>query len=70
MAWEFEKYVDGLAAGVRWHRGRCLSYGDGVAFWALAEAMRSRFGLVESDTGEIVAERLDAGLVEFVPEQS
>ena len=38
LAWEFEKYVDGLAATVRWHRGRCLSYGDGVAFWALAEA--------------------------------
>jgi hypothetical protein len=36
LGWEFEKYVDGLAATVRWHRGRCLSYGDGVAFWALA----------------------------------
>ena len=40
LAWEFEKYVDGLKAITRWHRGRCLSYGDGVAFWALAEALR------------------------------
>ena len=40
LAWELEKYVDGLAALVKWHRGRCLSYGDGVAFWALAEAIR------------------------------
>jgi class 3 adenylate cyclase/tetratricopeptide (TPR) repeat protein len=70
LAWEFEKYVDGLAAGVLWHRGRCLSYGDGVAFWALAEAMRTRFGLVEADTGETVTERLDAGLVELVPEEA
>jgi len=70
LAWEFEKYIDGLAAGVKWHRGRCLSYGDGVAFWALAEAMRARFGLVEADNGETVTERLDAGLVEFVPEES
>ena len=70
LAWEFEKYIDGLAAGVLWHRGRCLSYGDGVAFWALAEAMRARFGLVEADTGDTVTERLDAGLIEFVPEQS
>jgi len=23
LAWEFEKYVDGLAASVWWHRGRC-----------------------------------------------
>jgi class 3 adenylate cyclase/tetratricopeptide (TPR) repeat protein len=68
LAWEFEKYVDGLTASIRWHRGRCLSYGDGVAFWALAEAMRTRFGLVEADTGDIVTERLDAGLQTYVPD--
>ena len=60
-AWEFEKYVDGLTATVRWHRGRCLSYGDGVAFWALAEAVRARLGLAEADTAEVVAARLDDG---------
>jgi class 3 adenylate cyclase/tetratricopeptide (TPR) repeat protein len=70
LAWEFEKYVDGLAATMRWHRGRCLAYGDGVAFWALAEALRTRFGLLEADAGEVVAERLDAGLVEFVADPS
>ena len=48
LAWEFEKYVDGLTAMTRWHRGRCRSYGDGVAFWALAEAVRARLGLVEA----------------------
>jgi class 3 adenylate cyclase len=69
LAWEFEKYVDGLAATVRWHRGRCLSYGEGVAFWALAEALRTRFGLLEADTGDVVAERLDAGLAELVPDR-
>ena len=68
LAWEFEKYVDGLTATTRWHRGRCLSYGDGVAFWALAEAIRARFGLVEADTGEVVTERLDAGLATYVPD--
>ena len=66
LGWEFSKYTDGLAATVRWLRGRCLSYGDGVAFWALSEAIRARFGLVEADTGAIVLERLDAGLEEFV----
>ena len=70
LAWEFEKYVDGLAAPMRWHRGRCPSYGDGVAFWALAEALRTRFGLLEADTGEVVTERLDAGLAELVADRS
>jgi len=32
LGWEFEKYADGLAGSVWWHRGRCLSYGEGVAF--------------------------------------
>ena len=67
LAWEFEKYVDGLAATVRWHRGRCLSYGEGVAFWALAEALRPRLGLTEADSGETVAAALDAGLLTYVP---
>ena len=66
MAWEFEKYADGLTAPSWWHRGRCLSYGDGIAFWALSEAIRGRFGLVESDTGEVVLAHLDAGLAEYV----
>jgi class 3 adenylate cyclase len=66
LGWEFFKYIDGLTATTWWHQGRCLSYGDGVAFWALAEAVRVRFGLVESDTGPVVAERLEAGLEEFV----
>ena len=67
LAWEFEKYVDGLTATVRWHRGRCLSYGDGVAFWALAEALRPRLGLTEADSGETVTAGLEAGLATFVP---
>ncbi len=42
LAWEFEKYADGLSGQVAWHRGRCLAYGEGVAFFALAEAIRGR----------------------------
>jgi class 3 adenylate cyclase len=69
LAWEFEKYADGLAATVRWHRGRCLAYGDGMAFWALAEAMRARFGLVEADAGDVVTSKLDAGLEQYVSDE-
>ena len=68
LVWEFEKYVDGLTATTRWHRGRCLSYGEGVAFWALAEAFRARLGLTEGDTGDIVQRQLEDTLAEFVPE--
>src|SRR5690348_1643714 len=37
LAWEFYKYFDGIVEPVLWHRGRCLAYGDGVSYWALAD---------------------------------
>ncbi|HEU0194586.1 MAG TPA: adenylate/guanylate cyclase domain-containing protein [Gaiellales bacterium] len=49
LSWELEKYVDGLADTFLWHRGRCLSYGDGVTFWALAEMVRMRARISEED---------------------
>jgi class 3 adenylate cyclase/tetratricopeptide (TPR) repeat protein len=66
LGWEFEKYVDGLKAEVWWHRGRCLSYGEGVAFWALAEIVRQRLGVAEEDPAEAAVGKLAAGLDRFV----
>jgi len=66
LGWEFEKYVDGLAQEVWWHRGRCLSYGDGVAFWALAEIVRQRLGIAEEDLAGTAASKLREGLDRFV----
>jgi class 3 adenylate cyclase/tetratricopeptide (TPR) repeat protein len=58
LAWEFEKYLDGLADTFWWHRGRCLSYGDGVAYWALAEMVRGRIGAREDEEPATTAEKL------------
>jgi class 3 adenylate cyclase/predicted ATPase len=66
LGWEFEKYADGLKAEVWWHRGRCLSYGDGVAFWALAEIVRQRLGIAEEDPPETAAGKLAEGLARYV----
>jgi class 3 adenylate cyclase len=44
---EFSNYTDGLADTFLWHLGRCLSHGDGIAYWALAEMVRQRFGIPE-----------------------
>jgi class 3 adenylate cyclase/tetratricopeptide (TPR) repeat protein len=67
LGWEFEKYVDGLAEDVWWHRGRCLSYGEGVAFWALAEIVRQRLGIAEEDPAGVAAGKLADGLDRLVP---
>jgi class 3 adenylate cyclase/tetratricopeptide (TPR) repeat protein len=68
LGWEFEKYADGLKAEVWWHRGRCLSYGEGVAFWALAQIVRQRLGIAEEDPPEAAVVKLAAGLDRFVPD--
>jgi class 3 adenylate cyclase/tetratricopeptide (TPR) repeat protein len=66
LGWEFEKYMDGLAQRIAWHRGRCLSYGEGVAFWALAEAVRQRLGIAEQDPTDVAAGKLATGVREIV----
>jgi predicted ATPase len=53
-----EFFIDGLSEGIWWHRGRCLAYGDGVAYWALAEMVRGRIGAVEDDDAQTTATRL------------
>jgi class 3 adenylate cyclase/tetratricopeptide (TPR) repeat protein len=66
LSWEFEKYIDGLVEPVRWHRGRCLAYGDGVAYWALAEMVRMRCGIVEDEDPASARAKLQAALAEHV----
>jgi class 3 adenylate cyclase/tetratricopeptide (TPR) repeat protein len=68
LAWEFEKYADGLVDTVYWHRGRCLAYGDGVAYWALAEMIRSRAGIAESEDESSALRKLRETVAEHVPD--
>ena len=68
LAWEFEKYIDGLAADAFWHRGRCLSYGEGVAYWALAEMVRMRCGILEDEDAASAGEKLTQTLEEHLPD--
>ncbi|MGZ6344008.1 MAG: adenylate/guanylate cyclase domain-containing protein [Candidatus Limnocylindrales bacterium] len=67
LAWEFEKYADGLVEPVYWHRGRSPAYGDGITFWALGEMVRRRAGLAETDDEETTRARVAATVGEFVP---
>jgi class 3 adenylate cyclase/tetratricopeptide (TPR) repeat protein len=66
LAWEFFKYVDGLATEVLWHAGRCLSYGEGVSYWALSEMVRARLQIGEEDPLDVSAVRLRSGLERWI----
>jgi predicted ATPase/class 3 adenylate cyclase len=68
LAWEFYKYMDGLSDQFSWHRGRCLSYGEGVAYWALAEMVRSRAGILDAEETASAAAKLHAAVEEWLPD--
>jgi class 3 adenylate cyclase/tetratricopeptide (TPR) repeat protein len=66
VVWEFFKYIDGVAARFRWHRGRCLSYGEGVTYWALAEMVRTRAGILEAEETASAIAKLRQALEESI----
>ena len=66
LAWEFFKYIDGIEQTTYWHRGRCLSYGEGVTYWALADMVRMRCRIAEDEQPVSALEKLQAILVEHV----
>ncbi len=68
LAWEFLKYVDGLAGQVWWHAGRSPAYGDGITHWALGEMVRGRAGLLETDDEATSREKIGATVEMHVPD--
>jgi class 3 adenylate cyclase/tetratricopeptide (TPR) repeat protein len=66
LARELERYLDGLAGTIYWHRGRCLAYGDGVTYWALAEMLRSRAGIADGEAPRSAHEKLRTTIAELV----
>ncbi|OGN86947.1 MAG: hypothetical protein A2X23_01055 [Chloroflexi bacterium GWC2_73_18] len=70
LAWEFEKYIDGLVETVYWHHGRSPAYGEGVTFWALGEMVRRRAGIAESDEPVAARVALVAMLAQYVPDEA
>ncbi len=66
LAWELEKYVDGLALDVYWHRGRSPAYGDNLTMWALGEMVRARAGIAEPDDAGKARLRLRTAVAEYV----
>ena len=58
---ELYSYIDALPEVlVRMRTGRCLSYGEGITFWALGEIVKWEAGILESDDPATAAHKLDA----------
>lgn len=70
LAWEFLKYVDGLAETVFWHQGRSASYGEGITFGALGEMVRMRSGINEAEGASESRAKLHDCVAEFVTDEA
>ncbi len=68
LTWELEKYLDGLAESVYWHRGRCVAYGEGVTYWALTEMVRMRAQIAEGEDPAAAREKLRESVEAIVPD--
>ena len=56
---ELSSCIDALPVLTTWRQGRCLPYGENVAFWALAEIVKAQAGVLDSDDRRIAAEKLE-----------
>ena len=54
------KYVDGLVEDVWWHRGRCLPYGEGVAYWAWPRRFTGQADIVDEELPHSAKDKLEA----------
>jgi class 3 adenylate cyclase len=69
LVWELEKYIDGVVDTVSWHAGRSPSYGNGISYWALAEMVRGRAGIAETDDPAVARQRLQETLVQWITDE-
>jgi class 3 adenylate cyclase len=60
--------VDERPELIYWRQGRCLPYGEGIAFWALGEILKAHAGILEGEPEGRAAEKLQAVVDEAVPE--
>jgi class 3 adenylate cyclase/tetratricopeptide (TPR) repeat protein len=62
LLYELSRVVDADPELITWRQGRCLAYGDGITFWALAEIVKAQAGILEADDDEAVAKKLGAAV--------
>jgi tetratricopeptide (TPR) repeat protein len=58
LVYELFEEADRDAEIITWRQGRCLSYGEGVSYWALGEVVKAQSGILETDTSEQAREKL------------
>jgi tetratricopeptide (TPR) repeat protein len=66
---ELGAYLDAKPGVARWRQGRCLPYGEGITFWALGEIVKAEAGILESDSADVAAAKLEVAVSPEEPER-
>ena len=66
LLYELSRRVDAEPGLTTWRQGRCLAYGDGITFWALAEIVKAQAGILEADDDDTAVEKLRQAAEEIV----
>jgi len=66
LIYELSQIADAEPDLITWRQGRCLAYGDGVAFWALGEVVKAQTGIVEQDAATEAAAKLTSAVAEVL----
>ena len=69
LAAELFAYTDAKPELTRWRQGRCLPYGERITFWALGEIVKAEAGILESDSAEVAAAKLEAAVSPEEPDR-
>lgn len=67
---EFRAWLENRPERARWLQGRCLPYGEGITFWALGEIVKAHAGILESDSPEDAAGKLDQAVSTIIDDAS
>jgi class 3 adenylate cyclase len=70
LVFELSRIADADTELITWRQGRCIAYGDGVAFWALAEVVKAQAGILEQDGKTEAAEKLRAAVDDAIADEN
>jgi len=59
LVWELFQSLERTPDLVYWRQGRCLPYGEGVAFWAVGEMVKAQAGILDTDSGDEAGAKLE-----------
>src|SRR5512132_683176 len=69
MVAELFGYIEKKPELILWRQGRCLPYGEGITFWALGEIVKAEAAILESDSADVAAAKLEAVVSRDDPER-